>query len=172
MFIHLLISAITMYINSQKILTFIIEQQRFAIHLEAIERVIRAQAITKLTDSPDFIEGVFDYHGEVIVVINLRKRLSYPLQEIKLSDRLLIVKSQNRKLALIADEVEDILLPDTQDLYDAKEIESGLKFANILRDDKGIVFIYDLEKLLSKAEEIELSQIIESNFSLNNENEA
>ncbi len=162
----------SMYINTQKILTFIIEQQRFAIQLEAIERVIRAQAITKLTDSPDFIDGVIDYYGEVIAVINLRKRLAYPLQEIKLSDRLLIVKSPYRKLALIADEVEDVLLPEKQDLYDAKDIDSGLKFANILRDDKGIVFIYDLEKLLSKAEEIELSQIIESNFSVNRDDEA
>jgi purine-binding chemotaxis protein CheW len=161
-----------MYINSQKILTFIIEQQRFAIHLEAIERVIRAQEITKLTDSPDFIEGVIDYHGEVIAVINLRKRLGYPLQEIKLSDRLIIVKSPNRKLALIVDEVEDIMLPDTNDLFESKEIDSGLKFANIFRDDKGIVFIYDLEKLLSKAEEIELNQIIDTNFSLRDKNEA
>lgn len=161
-----------MFLNSQKILTFILEQQRFAIHLEAIERVIRAQAITKLTDSPHFIEGVIDYHGEVIAVINLRKRLGYPFTEIKLSDRLIIVKSPNRKLALIVDEVEDIMLPDTNDLFESKEIDSGLKYANILRDDKGIVFIYDLEKLLSKAEEIELKQIIETYFSVNYNNEA
>lgn len=152
--------------NSKNILAFFIEKQRFAIYLHSVERVIRAQAITKITDSPLFIEGVIDYYGEIIAVINLRKRLGFQLNELSISDRFIIVKTNSRKLALIVDEVEDVIIPDTKDLFDSKEIDAGMKFINILRDDEGIVLVYDVEKLLSKTEEIDLDAILESHVSL------
>jgi len=148
--------------NLEEILTFRIEKKRFALHLNMIDQVLRALAITKLTDSPEFIEGVIDYFGEVIAVVNLRKRFGYPLEELKLSDRFIIVKTKNKKIALIVDEVERVVLPEPQDLFNSKDIDAGLKFLNILRDDAGIVLIYDFESLLSKSEEIQLEQILET----------
>jgi len=153
--------------NIQSLLVFVIEKQHFAIQLGQIERVIRAVAITKLTDSPGFIDGIIDYYGEVIAVIDLRERLGYDRREVRLSDRFVVVRTINRKLALIVDEVEDILLPETQDLFDSKDINKGLKFLNILRADRGIVFIYDVESLLETEEEIQLNSFLNANFSSN-----
>jgi len=150
--------------DSLEIFIFMIEGQRFAIHLQSIEQVIRAQSITKLTDAPGFIEGVIDYHGELVAVINLRSRLSYPLQDIKIDDRFIIVKTPERKLILIVDEVEGVISPTAEDLKNSKEINGGLKYLNILRDDNGIILIYDLENVLSKSEEIELKKVIETRF--------
>lgn len=151
--------------NLQEILTFVVEGQRFAIQLHAVERILRALEVTKLTDSPEYVEGLIDYYGEVIAVINLRKRLGYPLKELRTSDRFIIAKTMNRKLALIVDEVEDVLLPNSQDLFDSKDIDGGLKFLNILRDDNGIILLYDIENLLKKSEQIELEHILEANSS-------
>jgi len=153
--------------NLQEILTFIVEGQRFAIQLHAVERILRALEVTKLTDSPEYVEGLIDYYGEVIAVINLRKRLGYPLQELRVSDRFIIARTGNRKLALIVDEVEDVLLPNSQDVYDSKDIDGGLKFLNILRDDNGIILLYDIENLLRKSEQIELEHILEASTSSN-----
>ncbi len=153
--------------NSPEIFVFVIDEQRFAIPLQSVEQVIRAQTITKLSDAPGFIEGVIDYHGELIAVINLRSRLSYPLQEVKINNRFIIVNTSDRKLVLIADEVEGILLPDADDFKNSKDIDGGLKYLTILRDDNGIIFIYDLENVLSKSEEIELKKIMETRLSHN-----
>ena len=148
----------------QEILTFLVENQRFALDIIDVDRVIRAVAITKLTDSPKFIEGVIDYYGEVIAVINLRKRLGYPLHELNISDRFIIAKTTSRKIALIVDDVEKLLLPDESELSDSKEIDAGMQFIKILREDEGIILIYDLENLLNKTDEIYLENFIASNF--------
>lgn len=157
----------TEYLN--EILIFAVEKQRFAIPLQTVDRVIRAVAITKLTDSPDFIEGVIDYYGQIVVVINLRKRLGYPVQELNLNDRFIIAKTTNRTIALIVDQVEDVMRPDSQDLYESKDLDAGLKLLSLLRNDQGIILIYDLENLLSKTEEIQLKEMIEANFTPNND---
>ncbi|MEI8084758.1 MAG: chemotaxis protein CheW [Paludibacter sp.] len=148
----------------QEILTFIVENQRFALDINNVDRVIRAVAITKLTDSPKFIEGVIDYYGEVIGVVNLRKRLGYPLHELRTSDRFIIAKTMTRKIAFIVDEVEKLLLPDDKEVSDSKIIDASMQFIKILREDEGIILIYDLENLLNKTDEIELEKFIETNF--------
>lgn len=152
-----------------EILTFLVDDQRFAIPLQTVDCAIRAVAITRLTDSPGFIEGVIDYYGEIIAVINMRKRLSYSLHELNLNDRLIIVHTTKRKLALLVDHVEDVIVPDSQDLFESKDLDAGLKLLSLLRDDKGIVLIYDLENLLSKTEEIQLKEMIEADFTPNND---
>jgi chemotaxis signal transduction protein len=86
------------------------------------------------------------------------------LREVGLNDRFIIVTTAHRKLALIVDDVEDVLSPDSQDWFDSKEINKGLKFLNILRDDQGIIFIYDIESLLGMDEEIQLKKLLETNF--------
>lgn len=153
--------------NINDLLVFIIEDQRFAIKLSSVERVIRAVAVTNIFDSPGFIEGVIDYYGEVIAVINLRKPLGYPLNEVRLGDRFVIVRTDVRKLALIVDDVEQVVSPDSQDWFESKDINKGMKFLNILRDDEGIILIYDLEGLLDTEEEVRLKDFIEANFSSN-----
>ena len=145
-------------------LIFTVEEQRFAIPLSMIDRVIRAVALTPITDSPGFMEGVIDYFGEVIAVISIRKALGYDLHELSLNDRFIIVTTANRKIALIVDEVEEVLSPDSQDWFDSREINKGLKFLNILRNDQGIILIYDIESLLGTEEEIHLKKLLETNF--------
>ncbi|MFZ4399705.1 MAG: chemotaxis protein CheW [Bacteroidales bacterium] len=154
--------------NLQEVLVFKIENQRFAIYLHSIERIIRAQAIIKLNDTPGFLEGVIDFYGEVIAVINLRKRLNFTLQEIKLNDRFIIIQTPTRKLVIIADEVENIISPKSDDIFNSKDIDIGIKFINILRDDNGIVLIYSVEDLIEKAEEFELNKFISDNFLVKN----
>ena len=104
------------------LLVFVVEKRHFAIHLEPVERVIRAVAVTKPVDSPGFIEGVIDFYGEIIPVINMRLRFSYPPHNLRLSDKFIIVNTSKRKLALIVDEVENVLSPESQDLFDSKDI--------------------------------------------------
>lgn len=151
--------------NINGLLVFVVENQRFAIELSSVERVIRAVAVTKLIDAPGFIEGIIDYYGEVIAVINLRKPFGYPLHELSLGDRFIIVRTTVRKLALIVDDVEHLVTPESGNWFASKDINKGLKFLNILRDDEGIILIYDLESVLDIEEEIKLCEFFETNFS-------
>jgi len=154
--------------NLQQLLTFNVDNQRFALHLDSVERVIRAVAVTNLIDAPPFIEGVIDYNGEVIAVLNMRKRFGYPVQEIKLSDHFVIANTSHRTLALVVDQVSDVLLPDLQDVYASKELVAGIELMPVLRDDKGLILVYDLEKLLSIVEDIQLKNLIEKHTASSN----
>ncbi|MFZ4456535.1 MAG: chemotaxis protein CheW [Bacteroidales bacterium] len=146
----------------EELLVFNIAEQRFALPLSSVERVIRAQEITPVNNSPAFIDGVIDYYGEVIAAIGLRSRFSFPLQEIQLNDRIIIANTSKRKLALIVDLVEDVFTPKKEDISNTKTIYSGLQFIETVRDETGIVLIYDLENILTNEEDIAIQKLIDA----------
>ena len=75
-------------VEQVSILTFEIGWEQFVIDLLDVKEIIQAGQIRKLPKSLDFIDGIYNYRGEIIHVINLRKKLDldkYILYESKYS---------------------------------------------------------------------------------------
>ncbi len=141
---------------------FTIDNQQFAIHLDSVWRVIRSQAVKRIPDAPSFIIGLMDYYGEIIPVINMRKRLGYAERAISVSDRFILVSSKDIHLALVADEVNGYVQADTGEIIESGNLIKGLRFVRIMKYDQGIVLIYDLEELLNNMEMADIAHLIES----------
>jgi len=141
--------------------TFVIDNHHFAISLNDVWRVIRAQEVKPVPEPPPFITGLIDYYGEIIPVINLRKRLGFPGKEIAVSDRFILVRSKNIHVALVADEVSGHVKPDKNEIIESVDINSGLKFVRILKQEQELVLIYDLDELLSSLEDIDLIALLD-----------
>lgn len=146
--------------EQQKILVFRIDQQQFGLPLVVVERILRASQITPIAHSSAFVPGVIDYLGDVIAVIDLRKRLSLGLRPIGIDDRFVVVQTTARRLVLVVDNVQQILSADELLFVEAKSIDRGFSFARALSGQDGIVLIYDVETLLSHEEDIELQTIL------------
>jgi purine-binding chemotaxis protein CheW len=87
---------------------FTIENQRYAIELSAVETVIRAVELIRLPESPDRVIGLINLKGKMISVFNIRKKLRLPEREISPSDRIVISRAAEYRLAFIADAVEGV----------------------------------------------------------------
>jgi len=62
-------------IDQISILTFKIGWEEFVIDLLDVKEIIQAGQIRKLPKSIDYIDGIYNYRGEIIHVINLKKKL-------------------------------------------------------------------------------------------------
>ena len=59
---------------TDKLVTFRLGDDHFAADVHAVERVLRYSVPTSVPDMPEYIEGVMDYLGRVVPVVNLRRR--------------------------------------------------------------------------------------------------
>jgi purine-binding chemotaxis protein CheW len=148
-------------IKSSEIFCFTIEKHLFAIPVKTVGQVLMAMAVTPVPNSPEIIYGVIDYHGVIIPVINLRFRLKLPAQPIRVNDVFIIVETSKRTIALVADEGNEVIAADSNDMASTIELETGFGSAGFFRRDDGIIVIYDVEKFLTDQEEIELQTAIE-----------
>lgn len=91
------------------IVVFKVGGRHFGLPLARVVRAFRMVALTPLPDAPAWVSGVFNLHGQVIQAVSLRQRLGLPPQEIRLSDRLLLVTGHDTPFALIVDQIIEVM---------------------------------------------------------------
>lgn len=146
--------------NSQaRLVVFSVDDCRYALPLEAVERVVRVVEITALPKAPEIILGVVNVQGRVIAVANVRKRFGLNEREPALSDQLVIARTPLRAVALIVDEVTGVLEYSQGEAVPAQSVVPGIDYVvGVVKLSDGMVLIHDLERFLSLDEERDLDE--------------
>ena len=142
-------------------LTFKLDDYKLAIPVAEVERVVRALAVTSIPDSGDLLYGSFNYHGKIIPVINLRVKFNLPDKELTPEQRFLILTTSKRTIALVTDEVNDVVTITEKEIFEAQGslTDTSTEDSSLLFSDKrGIAIILDLEDLLSGNLKIQLEK--------------
>jgi len=144
-------------------IVFSLDNQRYALALSAVDRVVRMVAITPLPKAPDIVLGVVNYQGQVIPVINMRRRFKLPEKDIALTDQLVVAHTSRRPVALVADAVHDVITSSAQSLIETENILPGVEYVEgVVKLGDGMILIHDLDKFLSLEEESSLNQALET----------
>ena len=149
--------------SSKQILVFTIEEQRYALRVSSVERIVRAVEITPLPKAPEIILGLVNVRGRVIPVVNTRRRFGRPEREIELSDRFILANTSERTVSLVVDEVDDVIVSSEKEVIQADSITPGLEnIEGVIKLEGNIILIYNLEKFLSLEDEAMLTHAMET----------
>ena len=91
-----------------KLVTFRLGDDHFAADIHAVERVLRYSPPTSVPDMPEYIEGVMDYQGRVLPVVNLRRRFELPPIPVRTEMRTLIVNVSGEWIGCVVDAVTEV----------------------------------------------------------------
>ena len=149
--------------RSQFVLSFSLEDTRYALPLDCVDRVVRSVEITPLPDAPEVILGVINVRGRIIAVADLRRRFRLPPREITLEDKLIIAHTARRSLAVVADEVYGVSEHDSERVAGVQDISDGVRYvAGIVKTDEGVILIHDLDTFLATEDELSLQRALEN----------
>lgn len=139
--------------NAGQFVVFYLDEQRYALHLSSVERIVRVVEITHLPKAPEIILGVINLRSRIIPVINIRRRFSLNEREIDLYDHLVVARTPKRSIAFIADGSEGVFDIPEREIEAANDIFPDLDYiTGIAKKEEGIIHILDLEKILSPTE--------------------
>lgn len=140
--------------DSRLFVVFKLDDQRYGLPLEAVEKVYRAAQITLLPEAPEVVTGVINVQGRVVAVINLRKRFHLPEKEPDLDTMFMVANTARRQVILVADNVLGVFPIPRQEEVAAEKIFIGVKYVEgVVRLNDDLVIINDLDLLLSSEEE-------------------
>lgn len=143
------------------LLIFRLGEQRYALPLAAVERVVRAVEVTPLPGAPAIVLGAIDVQGSVLPVLSIRRRFGLPQGEIAPDDQFVLARAVNRSVALVIDEAQGVLEHPVDAVIDSTPILPGAKqFRGVVKLEDGLVLIHDLENFLSLDEERTLDAAI------------
>jgi purine-binding chemotaxis protein CheW len=89
--------------------TFRVGGEDYALDIMRVREIIHPLPITPVPRAPVFVEGVIRLRGDVIPVLDVRKRLGLPIAPPTRKSRFLVVHVARRRIALIVDEVREVL---------------------------------------------------------------
>lgn len=145
-----------------QLVVFRLGEQRYALPLAAVERIVRAVEVTPLPGAPAIVLGAIDVEGRVLPVLNLRRRLRLPEREIGPADQFLIARTERRGVALVIDEAQGVIEREQSAIIGSDRIVPGLgQFQGVVKLDDGLVLIHDLEKFLCLDEARTLDEAME-----------
>jgi purine-binding chemotaxis protein CheW len=148
-----------------QIVTFRLGDDLFAADIYSVERVLRYQAPTPVPNVPSWIEGVIEYQGRVVPVINMRRRFEMKPAEVLNETRILILNSGGDWIAAVVDSVTEVAPVDPAKMSPPPPLFRGLAgeyLRGIVRRGDRLVVFLDVNRLLSTNERLTLDQATEA----------
>ena len=145
-------------------ITFQLAEELYGIDILKVEEIQRMKEIslTRVPQVEDFIEGIVNLRGNVIPVVDLRRRFGLEDKEIDKQTRIIVVNINDRSLGFLVDRVNEVIDVDQEAIDDPPEEISRIDsffIQGIARHEEELVIILEIESILSSNEQEELLEV-------------
>jgi purine-binding chemotaxis protein CheW len=149
--------------ESRSFLCFFLAGQQYAIDLLNIREVRPLPTLTRVVHSPDYILGVANLRGEIVPVVDLKKRfglattseLDQSASKVAASTLLIVTEMDSKRVAITVDEIREVCQVYPSDIKSIPRttLAMDIKYlSGMLQTDHGMVLILDVAYVLSHEE--------------------
>lgn len=140
------------------LIVFSVENNRYALDIENVQRIIQAVELTSIPNAHEYIDGMMSYEDSVVKVLNFRKLTHLPPHEDEnkaiedSSLKFLFYENGDDKFAIKVDSIDDISHAEESQVMssdDDSETSEFLKLSGIIDIDDVLVNIIKTIKLPS-----------------------
>lgn len=144
--------------DAKAFLVFRLGNEEFGLPISAVVEVAATpEQVTRVPKTPKFLEGVVNLRGDVLPVIDQRRRFEMPPAPDRRRRRLVVLRTGRYRAALIVDSVREVLRvavdaigPGPDIAHETTRLVAGV--AN-LEGDGRLVLLLDPEELLTRTEQ-------------------
>jgi purine-binding chemotaxis protein CheW len=145
-----------------QLVAFRLAGQEFAFNIFQVERILRHEPAAPLPNAPEFLEGILQYQGAAVPLIDLRKRLSVaaPLRE---ETRTVILESEGAKIAVVVDAVTEVLQVAASQVTQPSKVVKGLAaeyISGLVVKDGRTIIVLNTAQLLNAKEKMALEAVL------------
>lgn len=134
-------------------LTFAIEDEDYGVEIAYVKEIIKMQAITKVPEMPSFIEGIINLRGDLIGVLDVRKRFGKMPKEHDEETCIIVLSYSEYTLGMIVDAVQEtaIIPEDRISAPPSAKLSYANQFVrNIGRVGDEVKLLMDVERFLAQ----------------------
>lgn len=141
---------------------FQLGREEYGVDIMYVNEISEYIECTKVPNSPDFIEGIINYRGRIVPVINLHYKFDIDQASVTDNTRIIIFALNNKQVGFLVEDASKVLTINHKDIEEPPAIimESKEKFiSGIGKVEDNIIIILNLENILSDKEKKELENI-------------
>ena len=138
-----------------QLVSFKVSEEEYGIDILQVQEIIRMLPIAIVPSAPNFVKGVIDLRGEVIPIIDMRKRFKLPSTPYNNETRIIVVHTHDFTVGFIVDAVCEVIRINESAIEPAPPVLANANGdgSNYIRGvsklEKGLLILLDLNNLIS-----------------------
>jgi purine-binding chemotaxis protein CheW len=138
-----------------QVVVFILDKNYYGVHILQVQEIIKMTEVTKLPNTPDFIEGIVNLRGKIVPIMDLRKRFGLQEAATNENSKILILKLEEVQFGIIVDEISEVEKVPVSLIENPPKVVSGVRgefISGIAKNNDRLLILLDIEKILTLEE--------------------
>ncbi len=135
--------------------TFFLENEKYGIRVMQVQEVLRMTEIAPVPGAPHYVLGIINLRGNVVTVIDSRKRFGLPDKEPDDSTRIVIIEAGDHVVGILVDSVAEVVDLRASEIETAPNVgtdDSSKYIQGVSSQRQELLILVDVDKLLSDDE--------------------
>ncbi|MBA2861943.1 chemotaxis protein CheW [Methanococcus maripaludis] len=140
-----------------KVVVFKLASNEYCLRVTGVREVLKLQDITSIPNTPSYIVGVTNIRGEIMPIIDLRKKLNL-FEDVADEDSeklVMVVEIDGVPIGILVDSVSDVMQISSEQIEDIEGIKknaSGEYIEGIAKIGNRLIIILDIKNLIDPQE--------------------
>ena len=148
----------------RQLIVFKVGVEEFAIDILLSKEIVVMGQITPVPETEDYVEGVMNLRGNLVPVIDLKKRLRASHTDSRRQGRIIIARLEGKLVGIIVDDASEVLKVRDEAIEAPPDVigELGVDYiAGIVNVNGRFITLLDLNKALTAEIISDLSEVMD-----------
>ena len=140
--------------GDMQIVNFTVDNVNYGVPVDQVREVRDMQAVTPVPGAPAYVEGVTNLRGQIITVVDLRKRLGLPEKQGS-GEKIMIIDLEKSAVGVVVDAVTEVSTIRDADVEKNMEVTSALGdfILGVGKQNDHLAVILDISKIVVSVRE-------------------
>lgn len=151
-------------IDLLQLVIFQLGGEEFGVDIMAVQEIIKMPEITAIPQAPEYVAGVINLRGKIIVVVSLGTKFGIQSCDKNEEYKVIVVELENQVIGMMVDSVSEVLRIPSSSVDPAPDIIKSGVSSNYIQGvgklDDRLLILLDLRNVLSDYETEQLTQFV------------
>lgn len=132
-----------------------LEDETYGVNVMQVQEVLRLTEIAPVPGAPDYVIGIINLRGNVVTVIDTRRRFGLVSTEPDDLSRIIIIEVNGNVIGMLVDSVAEVVYLHQSEIDTAPSVsndDSSRFIQGVSSRDEQLLILIDVNKLLTEEE--------------------
>jgi purine-binding chemotaxis protein CheW len=142
--------------------TFRLDDETYGINVMHIQEVLRYSEIAPVPGSPDYVLGIINLRGNVVTVIDTRRRFGLNDADVTDASRIVVMESADQVMGILVDSVAEVVYLKSSEIETAPNVgseESARFIQGVCNKNGELIILVEFDKMLTDHEWADIASL-------------
>jgi purine-binding chemotaxis protein CheW len=139
-----------------QLVSFNLDREEYGVEVLKVREIIRMPVVTRVPNTPHYVEGVINLRGKVIPIISMRKKFGLTEAESDKQTRIIVMEVDGELKGFIVDAVSEVIRISSSEIQPSPAVvASGIEqecISGVINQTQRLLVLLDLEKMFPHGE--------------------